>query len=231
MSPSSAQRARGTPARTASGISPTSSAPSTGAVRRSASPPGRPPRRRAARARSGRGRGGCTTPGPGDPTASPSARTSGRRTSGATAPGRVGRGDPHVVGHEHAVAPRPRSPRCAGRPGPGRSREQAEIRRGEGVPADLGQRPAPAAGKGPVAKGRHAQFVAEPAGELVAQRRGAGQVVGGAAARGVGDEGHDVEHPEAGMDAVVAAEVEARDGGGGQRAGRRRRRRSARRPG
>ena len=89
----------------------------------------------------------------------------------------------------------------------------------EGVAADVGQGPGPAAGKGSVEEARHPQLLAQPAGEPVALGHRLGEVLGGGAAGRVGDEGHDVEHTQAGMGPGVIPQVQAGDGRGGEGAG------------
>ena len=90
---------------------------------------------------------------------------------------------------------------------------------GEGTATDVGQGPGPAAGKRPVEEARHTQLGTEPAGELVAQGHGGGEVLGGGAARLVGDEGHDVEHAQAWVGPGVVPQVETGDGRSGERPG------------
>ena len=89
----------------------------------------------------------------------------------------------------------------------------------EGVAADVGQGSRPAIGQRPVEKGRQPQLLSEPAGETVTLGHRGGEVLGGRGSGRVGDEGHHVEHTEAGMDPAVLGQVEGADRGPGQRAG------------
>ena len=106
--------------------------------------------------------------------------------------------------------------------GPGGSHVGGETAHGniaEGVAADVRQAPGASAGQRSVEEARHTQIGGQPAGEVVAPRHGGREVAGRRATGPVGDEGHDVEHAQAGVGAGVGAQVEAGHGGGGEGAG------------
>ena len=130
--------------------------------------------------------------------------------------GHLGRGDPDVVGHQDP----PGAHGGGAAPGVGLRRaavgEQPAGGRPEGQAAQLGQGPGPAAGKGSVEEARHPHVLAQPAGEPVALGHRRREVPGRRAAGLVGDEGHHVEHAEAGVGTAVPAQVEVGQGGGGQ---------------
>ena len=132
--------------------------------------------------------------------------------------GRVEGGDPDVVGHEDPAGTDRGG--AGGRVGAGRAEVRHQARgQLEGVTADVRQGPGPTAGKGPVEKARHVELVGEPPRKVVAQGDGGGEIGRRPAVRRVGDEGDDVEHAEARVDAVVGAQVEMLERGAGEGAG------------
>ena len=134
--------------------------------------------------------------------------------------GRLERGDPDVVGHQHRAGP---DRRGAGagvrRAGTEVGFEAALLGRGEGQAAQVRQAAGAPAVQRSVEKARHIQFGGQPVGEPVSQLEGGREVVWWPFARHVGDEGHDVERTQPGVDALVAAQVDQVDRGPGQRSG------------